>query len=126
MTSWCKQLVIMGLLLLPTTAYAGWNDWDKKDKIFFGSYAALTAVDMLQSRSAMRDPCDCYIEANPIFGHSHVTDKEVIVAGAISMAAMYSLIEKDAPDWAKWTMIGMRTAVVVNNHSIGVRIDVRI
>ena len=126
MTNWCKRFVVMFLLMLPTTAYAGWNDWEKKDKIFFGSYAALTAIDMLQSRSAMRDPCGCYHEANPIFGHSHVTDKEVIVAGAISMFAMYSLIAKDAPDWAKWAMIGMRTAVVVNNHSIGVRIDVRI
>lgn len=116
-----RAILALSALLLCGEVNA--KEWSDKDKILFGTYVGLTAVDMLQSRSAMRDPCDCFVEANPMLGH-HVSDKEVAIAGVISTIAMYSLIENDAPDWAKYTMIGMRAAVVINNHSVGVRIDV--
>jgi len=41
----------------------------------------------------------------------------------VSTWAMYEIIDNGHPDWAKWAMIGMRTSVVINNHSVGVRIN---
>ena len=37
------------LLLLPTTAYAEFSDWDKKDKALFKTYITLNAIDTLQT-----------------------------------------------------------------------------
>lgn len=112
--------ILISSLLWPFTAHS--KEWSDHEKQLFAAYAGLTLIDVAQSYSAMRDPCNCYEEGNPIFG-SYVSNEELILASTVSMYAMHRLIEKDAPDWMLYTMIGLRGAVVINNHSIGVRIN---
>ena len=101
------------------------KEWSEREKQIFAAYGVLTATDMIQSRTAMKDSCECFVEANPLYG-SNISDAEVIIGSALSMWAMHYLIENDGPDWIIGTMFAIRTAVIVNNHSVGVRIDVRI
>lgn len=110
----------MSLLLWSTNAHS--KEWSDREKQLFTAYAGLTLIDVAQSHSAMRDPCDCFKEGNPVFG-SYVSNEELLLASAVSMYAMHYLIEEDAPDWMLYTMIGLRGAVVINNHSVGVRIN---
>lgn len=98
------------------------KEWSDKEKNLYTAYGVLTIVDTLQTRSALRDPCKCYREGNPLLLSEYPSDAELILWGAASMWAYHRMIEKDAPDWMLYTALGLRGVVVINNHSIGVRI----
>lgn len=115
--------VLMCLLLWTHNVNA--KEWSEREKQIFAAYGVLVATDMMQSRSAMKDPCECFVEANPLYG-SNISDGEIIIGSALSMWAMHSLIENDRPDWIIAAAFVIRTAVIINNHSVGVRINVRI
>lgn len=112
-------LALVCLLLWPHDANA--KEWSEREKEIFTYYAILSTVDTLQSMSAMRDPCECFREANPIFGE-HISDEEAIGATLVSWGLMYWMIENDAPEWTLWTAVGLRAGVVINNHSVGAEI----
>ena len=116
-----RWLVLLTLLFSPMIQAKEWSD---REKQIFTYYSALVAADVAQSMSAMRDPCECFREANPIFGE-HISDEEAAIGGLVSMAAMYWMIEKDTPEWFLWSAVAVRGAVVINNHSVGARIDLR-
>lgn len=110
------------LFVMSQNVYA--KEWSKKEKEIFTYYAALVSIDVAQSMSAMRDPCECFREANPLFG-DHISDEEAVVSGLVSMGIMYWLIEEDAPEWMLWTQVAVRGTIVINNHSVGARVDLK-
>ena len=85
-------------------------------------YAGVTIADGLQSYSAMQDPCECFREANPLYGES-ISDGEMIISTALSLWGMHWMIENDAPEWMLYTITASRMAVVINNHQVGARIS---
>ena len=116
-----RWLVLLTLLFSPMLQA---KEWSEREKEIFTYYGIIATVDTLQSMSAMRDPCECFREANPIFGE-RISDTEAIGATLASMGLMYLMIENDAPEWVLWTTVGIRGAVVINNHMVGARIDLK-
>jgi len=117
-----KVMALMCLLLWTHNVSA--KEWSEREKQIYTFYASVVVLDGLQSYSAMRDPCECFREVNPVFG-STISDGELALATALSLWGMHSLIENDAPEWLLWTVAGSRAAVVVNNHMVGARIELK-
>ena len=116
-----RWLVLLTLLFSPMLQA---KEWSEREKEIFAYYGVLATVDTMQSMSAMRDPCECFREANPIFGE-RISDTEAIGATLIGMGIMYWMIENDAPEWLLWSQVATRSAIVINNHMVGARIDLR-
>ena len=112
---------LLGLLLWSNPVYA--REWTDRQKLIYGVYSTAVILDTAQSTSAMRDPCQCFREANPIFGDK-ISDGEAVAGALFSMGVMYWMIEEDAPEWVLWGVTAGRAAVVVNNHMVGARIDI--
>ena len=119
-----KKLWII-LCLIPSAALAEFrhfNDWSTKEKALFVTYGTAAYIDHHQTQSALADPCNCYQEANPIFGKNHHKDKSIAVnLAAMSMYywAVGSFPEDYLNPYLGLATIG-RTAVVIHNDSIGI------
>lgn len=113
-------LALMFLLLWTHNVSA--KEWSEREKQIYTFYASTVIADGLQSYSAMKDPCECFREANPVFGN-RISDGEIVLATIVSLYSMHALIERDAPEWLLWTVAGSRAAVVINNHMVGARIE---
>lgn len=119
-----KKLSII-LCLIPSTALAEFrhfNDWSDKEKALFLTYGTAAYIDHQQTRVALDDPCNCYSEANPLYGSKPHRDKAV----AINLAAMGllywgvgSLPQDKVNPYLLGATLG-RTAVVIHNDSIGI------
>ena len=120
-----KKLWIIPFLILSGSASAEFrhfNDWSKKEKALFISYGTVGYIDHRQTRVALSDPCECYSEANPLYGSTPHADKSI----AINLAAMgviYWAVGSFEADKLNPYLLGAtlgRTAVVVHNDSIGI------
>lgn len=121
-----KRLMLVLLMSLSSVARSDFKDWDPVDKNIFITYSAIAVVDVLQTRSALSDPCECYAEANPLFGRYPSTGT-IAVANAATAYLIYRAI--DSPEWspryrpALRALTAVRFGVIVNNHHLGVRIQ---
>lgn len=113
-------MALMCLLLWTHNVSA--KEWSDREKEIYMYYAGAVIVDGLQSHSAMKDPCECFREANPLYGDS-ISDGEIVLTTIVSLYGMHWMIENDAPEWLLWTITGMRASVVINNHMVGARIE---
>lgn len=122
---WYKKLWIIPFLILSGSTQAEFrhfNDWSKKEKTLFLTYGTVAYIDHRQTRVALNDPCNCYAEANPLYGRDPHKDKSI----AINMAAiglLYygigTLPENTVNPYLLGATLG-RAAVVIHNDSIGV------
>lgn len=120
-----KKLWIIPFLILSGSVNAEFrhfNDWSKKEKAVFLTYGTVAYIDHRQTRVALADPCNCYSEANPLYGGTPHKDKSI----AINLAAMGiiyytvgSLEENLTTPYLLGATLG-RTAVVIHNDSIGI------
>ena len=117
-----KKSNLLTFLILLWSHDISAKEWSEREKQIYTAYSILVLTDMMQSRSAMKDPCECFREANPVWGND-IRDGEMFLGAAISFWAMHSMIENDAPEWLLWTVTTSRFAVVVNNHQVGARIE---
>lgn len=120
---WYKKLAVLFVTMFLSLGVQA-KEWSEREKEIFTYYAIVSAVDTMQTMSAMRDPCECFRETNPIFGE-HISDEKAIGATLVGWGIMYWMIEEDAPEWILWSQVAVRTAIVINNHSVGARIDIR-
>lgn len=120
-----KKLWIIPFLILSGSVNAEFrhfNDWSKKEKALFLTYGTVAYIDHRQTRAALSDPCNCYQEANPLYGSTPHADKSI----AINLAAMgliyYAVgsLEKDQVNPYLLGATAGRTAVVIHNDSIGI------
>ena len=116
-----RWLVLVTLLFSPMLQA---KEWSEREKEIYTYYAVVSAVDTMQSMSAMRDPCECFREANPLFGEK-ISDEEAIAGTLVGLGIMYWMIENDAPEWLLWSQVATRTVIVINNHHVGARIDLK-
>ena len=91
-------------------------------------YQALTAVDVAQTMRALDHPCECYYEANPLYGKNPSDFQLVATTLAFNAAHAYlvlRMIETGQPEWLIKTVtygsIAVRAGVVYHNFSIGIR-----
>lgn len=124
-----SRISLLCLLLFCAPSYAEFrhiNEWTDKEKAVFFTYSAITYIDVQQTRWALDHPCQCYYEANPIFGKDPHKDKLYLIS-ALSTAAVYSAIGYEAPNAALkplWILNAVRFGVVVHNNSVGVSWEV--
>ena len=119
-----KKLWII-LCLIPSTALAEFrhfNDWSKKEKALFLTYGTVAYIDHRQTRTALSDPCNCYQEANPLYGTNPHADKSIAINLA-AMSVIYWAVGSFEEDKLNPYLFGAtlgRTAVVIHNDSIGI------
>ena len=119
-----KKLSII-LCLIPSIALAEFrhfDDWSDKEKALFLTYGTVAYIDHRQTRIALDHPCNCYSEANPLYGSNPHRDKSI----AINLAAigiLYwgvgSLPENKVNRYLLGATVG-RAAVVIHNDSVGI------
>ena len=119
-------LFVMTLLILSSNSKADFKDWEIKDKTLFATYTTLTIADVLQTRSAMKDPCNCFQEINPIYG-STATDTELLLINGASIGLFYYILDKHPEDRFIRKVIKvasvLRVAAITNNHYNGVSFE---
>jgi hypothetical protein len=120
-----KKLLIIPFLILSGSTQAEFrhfNDWSKKEKALFLSYGTVAYIDHRQTRVALADPCNCYSEANPLYGSNPHKDKSIAINMAV-MGLLYYGVGALPEDKVNPYLLGAtlgRTAVVIHNDSIGI------
>lgn len=98
-------------------------EWDTTEKVMFGTFVGLQAIDTAQTWKAHDNP-DRYREANPIFG-SHPNMAAVVGFKSIVTGGVYYLV-KDMPSADRKLILGIADAiqfsVVAHNYSIGLKL----
>ncbi len=88
------------LLLLPTTAYAEFSDWNKRDQALFKTYIALNTIDTLQTwdmidcQREIRRQDRCLLrEKNVILGPTP-NKTDVLVLKAVTTYGIYQILDR--------------------------------
>jgi len=108
------------LYLAPTSARGdAWvspNKWTTTDKVLLGSFVALQAIDVAQTKRVLKRGG---YEMNPIFG-KHPSDGQLLLGKAIGTSAIYWLSD-NYPEYRTGILIGAVAvqAVVVRRNYIG-------
>lgn len=115
-------------LLMAANSQAGFSDWDRERQAIFLSYNALVLADLAQTNSALKDPCNCYEEANPILGKNPDITK-VIAMNLVTSYFIYEMLDKPQLSRADrnllWGVTALRVGVVAHNRSLGVNMSWR-
>ena len=126
-----KVLSACFLLLFCNNALAEFKDWDKTDKLLYGSYVGLNVIDVGQSFDIVHcqriNPNCNIIERNPILG-SHPSKEKIVLYKAAFMGATYVGLNNTNPKTRRTALLIINTitlASVVNNHNIGLRFNIR-
>lgn len=126
-----KALSACSLLLFCNNALAEFKDWDKTDKLLFGSYVALNVVDVGQSFDIVHcqriNPNCNIIERNPFLG-SHPSREKIVLYKAAFMGVTYVGLKNTNPKTRRTTLLIINAITltgVVNNHNVGLRFNIR-
>ena len=120
-----RTIITLVLLCLAPSVQAEFRhftDWTTKEKGLFLAYNTVSYVDYKQTAWALDHPCNCYEEANPLFGNDPSKAKLRNVQFLIS-GSMYYMIGKHNPDAFNTTILGVtvtRSLVVWHNGQVGV------
>ncbi len=125
------RAVSLCFLLFCSNALAEFKDWNKTDRILFGTYVGLNVVDIGQTFDLINcqqiNPnCD-YIEKNPIIGRSPSKEK-VVLYKTLATGVVYYALEKTPDKNRPATLLiinGIMLANVMNNHNVGLRFNIR-
>lgn len=122
---WHSDLMAMllGALLASQVGSAKAAEWDSTDKVLFGSFVTLEAVDALQTYRIHQHP-EKYEETNPLFG-KHPNMGLVIGAKTLVTGGLYYLV-RDMSSSDRKLILGVADAlqfsVVAHNYSIGLKL----
>lgn len=115
----CLSIIIM-ICWPPSCAEAA--EWDTTDKALFAGLVTLQVVDTLQTNEIKKHQ-DQFRETNPLYGNPPNMAQVVAVKTLITGAVYY--VAKDSPN--RKLILGVADAlmlsVVLNNYSVGVRIN---
>jgi hypothetical protein len=110
-------------VLIPLQANAKFKDWSAEDQRAFSAYAAITVIDVLQTSSAMNDPCNCYREANPLLP-AQIEDYQLLLLNGAALYVVYNNIDKGKVNnrWRKIFKVitAIRLGAVISNQQKGV------
>jgi hypothetical protein len=126
-----KALSVACLLFFCNNVNAEFKDWNKTDKILFGTYVGLNVIDVGQTFDIIEcqqiNPnCD-YIEKNPIIG-SFPSKEKVVLYKTLTTGIVYYALEKTPDKNRTATLLiinGIMLGTVVNNYNIGLSFTLR-
>lgn len=120
---WIIHWAVSSLLFFSTAASAEFrhfDDWTKKEKTLFLSYAAASYIDHRQTRVGLRNG---YTEGNKfVYGSNPHRDKSIII-NSLVLTGVYTLVGKHGPGDFDTVLLGgniARWGAVIHNDSIGV------
>jgi len=126
-----KALSVACLLFFCNNVNAEFKDWNKTDKILFGTYVGLNVVDIGQTFDLINcqqtNPNCRYEEKNPIIGKSPSKEK-VILYKTLTSGIVYYALEKSSPRERTAALLiinGIMLGTVANNHNIGLSFTLR-
>jgi len=116
-------LVIACLLFSQQTLaeFRHFGDWTTKEKSLYTAYNLVSYVDYQQTIAALKHPCGCYRESNPLFGKYPSKDKLMLTQAAVAGIIYYS-IGKNPEGRLNRTMmygIAVRSYIVYHNNEVG-------
>lgn len=125
-------MLVLTILLISTPTYA-LDSWTKQDIILEATWQSLHFIDYGQTLSIAKNP-DRYYEMNPLLGKHPSTElvHVYMLGGALLHPVITYLLPRkvellgvDFPLRTVWQMIsiGMSLGCVVNNASIGLRVE---
>ena len=125
------RAVSLCFLLFCSNALAEFKDWNKTDKVLFGTYVGLNVVDVGQTFDLINcqqtNPNCRYEERNPLIGKSPSKEK-LILYKTLATGVVYYALEK-TPDKNRTAVLliinGIMLANVINNHNVGLRFNIR-
>lgn len=121
-----KILLTVLLLGLTTTVHANefrhWNEWTNKERISYATYNTLMYIDVSQTKTAFEDPCNCYMEGNPVFGKDPHIDN-IILFNVLASSYLYWYVgsrEEDSSNKIIWGLSALRVGVIAHNDQVGI------
>lgn len=126
-----RAVSLFFLLSFGLNAQADFKDWEKTDKILFGTYVGLNVVDVGQTFDLINcqqiNP-DCpYEEKNPILG-KYPSRHKVILYKTIATGVVYYALDKSPPRDRRTGLLvinGIMLGLVISNHKLGLSFTMR-
>jgi hypothetical protein len=118
----CKFLLgcMFAIAIFAASCQSRAEDWDTVSKVEFGTFIALQAIDVAQTKRALAQP-DLYVEANPIFGH-HPKIGTIIAVKLLATGGVYYVADRMSVNERRW-LLGILDVVSFSidqhNASIG-------
>jgi hypothetical protein len=121
--NWVK-IVMFSALLAVLSGCGGSRAWTRGDVAREAAYVAVTTIDWRQTREIAEHP-DRYYEMNPILGkHPSVgrVNTYFLVTAVGHVLITHAVPHPYRPYW-QYISIGASAACVINNQSIGLKIE---
>lgn len=123
MTKFKHFWIILWLISSPVHAeFRHFGDWTDKEKGLFTTYNILAYTDYKQTSIALKHPCQCYREANPLFGDYPSSQKLALTQVAFS-GILYYWVGSGSPNYhndVMWGAVVVRSYVVHQNSELGI------
>lgn len=131
---WINKIFVFGLLMLLSSQSAAehkfrhFNDWSKSEQYAYATMAAIAFIDVYQTKNALTHDCECFKEANPLFGS--YPDYRTIKAVNLGMMALTYVFLGSRPELNKtekkllWGVAALRFGIVVNNEVQGAKFSI--
>ena len=126
-----KVFSLLCLLSFSFNTQADFKDWEKKDKLLFGTYVGLNVVDVGQTFdliNCQQTNLNCpYEEKNPIIGKSPSKEK-IILYKTLMTGVVYHALERTPDKNRTGTLLiinGIMLGTVLNNRNIGLSFTLR-
>ena len=123
-----EKISLLLCLLLSTSLFADFKDWDTTDKKLWYSYVTLQTIDTLQTydlTQCQKTPNCSWIEGNALFGKRPKIEN-IIVGKLVSSSIVFYFLDKQLDHNRTrdlWIINGISFAVVLNNYEVGVRFN---
>ena len=116
--------IIICVLLLIAFASSAQAEWTKRQRDLELTYQILHFVDWRQTRHLSGNPDD-YYEVNPIMGRhpSKQTVDAYFAASSLAHVGISAMLPDEIRDYWQMVTIGIKTAVVGWNFSIGIKME---
>jgi len=116
-------LIILCLIANPAQAeFRHFNNWADSEKRAFLLYSALSYIDYSQTKYALKDPCNCYVEGNPLWGKTPHPDK-MLLGNILISGLVYTTIGKGEPEHFNSMLVAgsvLRASVIYHNQKVGI------
>mgnify|MGYP003658970472 FL=1 len=124
------KLISLCLLLVCSEVAADFKDWNKTDKVLFGTYVGLNVIDVGQTFDIIHcqkyNPSCGWVEKNKLVG-THPSVKEVLILKVIGTGIIYYTLDRvlhedeKARRRALLIINGIALHTVVHNKQIGLQ-----
>ena len=111
---------------------ADYVDWEKEEKLLYGTFMTLQVIDTLQTRNMIQcqraSTCPYLKEGNPLIG-PYPSNKQVLVHKFMANVLIYDMLDRrtigKGRRLALYGLILISAATVKNNHSNGLSFSIR-